>query len=107
MDKHWYHRLLIGSVLEGAELERKLTDLGVPISLGANISARSPLIRFGRRLRSDQKLDLFYLVLATMGVIAAGGSFGTLWLCLFVIVMILVWWNWWSAVPLADGLQPP
>ena len=38
MDRHWYHRLLLGAVLEGAELERRLTELGVQVGLGTQIS---------------------------------------------------------------------
>ena len=41
MERWWYHPLLIGSVLEGAALEKKLQDADVGISLGENISRES------------------------------------------------------------------
>jgi hypothetical protein len=103
MDKHWYHRLLMGSVLEGAALEKSLADLGLPITLGANISAASPITLFRRRMHSSFKVDLFYLVLGTMGFLAAGGSAGGIWFCLSLLVMALIWcsWSlwWWFTAP--------
>src|ERR1700722_20361614 len=36
MDRHWYHKLLYGAVLEGARLEQELSDQGIPITLGAS-----------------------------------------------------------------------
>jgi hypothetical protein len=107
MDKHWYHRLLMGAVMEGAALEKALNDLGVPITLGTNISAQSPITIFRRRMHSSFKVDLFYLVLGTMGFLAAGGSVGGVWLCISVLVAAVIWcwwWLWWwFTAPKARG----
>jgi FMN phosphatase YigB (HAD superfamily) len=46
-DRGWFHKLLIGSVLEGADLERLLTAHGIRSNLGGYISAQSP-IKFNR-----------------------------------------------------------
>jgi|HubBroStandDraft_5_1064220.scaffolds.fasta_scaffold185097_3 hypothetical protein len=103
MDKHWYHRLLMGAVLEGAALEKSLTSLGVPVTLGTNISKMSPIMLFGRRMHSAFKVDLFYLVLGTMGLLAAGGSVSADWFCasILVVVVIWCWWStwWWRTAP--------
>jgi hypothetical protein len=103
MDKHWYHRLLMGAVREGAILEKSLTDSGVPITLGTHISVASPIMLFGRRMHSPFKVDLFYLVLGTLGVLAAGGSVGTVSLCLSVLLVVVIWclWGarWWFTAP--------
>ena len=101
MDRHWYHRLLLGAVLEGAELERRLTELGIQVGLGTQISAMSPIMLFGRRLRSNHKLDAFYLVLGTMSFLAMAGSFGLLWFWLSLLMAIAIWWWRWLTVPLA------
>ena len=103
MDKHWYHRLLMGAVREGAHLEKTLTGLGVPITLGANISAASPIRLFGRRMHSKFKVDLFYLVLGTLGLLASGASVGGPWLWLSIMVVAVAWclWGawWWITAP--------
>jgi hypothetical protein len=66
MDRHWYHKLLYGAVLEGARLEQELSDQGIPITLGASISRASPVEFWGYRIRSANKIDLFYLLPATL-----------------------------------------
>lgn len=43
MERWWYHPLLAGAVLEGADLERALRAEGVSIDLGGNISRASGL----------------------------------------------------------------
>lgn len=43
MDLQWYHPLLMGSVLEGAELEKLLVKNGVTVSLGSKISQESSI----------------------------------------------------------------
>jgi hypothetical protein len=103
MDRHWYHRLLLGSVLEGAELEKRLTELNIPIGLGSKITSSSSLVICSRPLRSTQKLDSFYLVLGTLSLSAVGGSFGGV--CIWLIVVLglgALWWcalhGWWSGV---------
>ncbi len=41
MERFWYHPLLVGSVNEGANLESGLSQNGIPISLGSNITRKS------------------------------------------------------------------
>lgn len=77
-DSGWFHKLLKGSVAEGAEQERILNGHGVQTNLGGEISKASP-IRFKKwKMRgelviwhSSHKLNAFYsigvfLLLATM-----------------------------------------
>jgi hypothetical protein len=56
MDRWWYHRLLMGSVLE-KELEKELPNT---MKLGHAISDASPFYLAGWKVRSSQKIDLFY-----------------------------------------------
>lgn len=79
MDRLWYHRLLDGSVEAGIEAETALKELGYKVDLGSKISARSPfnLWLLGTKIRSKNKMDIFYcvLVLALLSV-AFGLGFG-------------------------------
>lgn len=65
MDRLWYHRLLEGSVKAGAEAEKKLTNLGLTVDLGSQISNASPftLPLFKTKVHSRHKMDGFYLLL--------------------------------------------
>ncbi|HEV7369825.1 hypothetical protein, partial [Arenibaculum sp.] len=60
MDRHWYHRLLIGAVKQAAELEARLEGQIPGISLGSKISKESAIIYFGKKIRSSDKISLFY-----------------------------------------------
>jgi hypothetical protein len=79
MDRYWYHRLLIGAVLQGGMIEEKYASELPELGLGAKISERSPVELnswFGRKvadlvvsddrykrnkkLHSDAKIELFY-----------------------------------------------
>lgn len=79
IDRHWYHRLLLGAVLQGAEIEEKYRDVLPELGLGAKISEKSPVELknwFGRKvadwvvsdekykqtgkLHSDAKIELLY-----------------------------------------------
>jgi phosphoglycolate phosphatase-like HAD superfamily hydrolase len=55
-DRGWFHKLLIGSVIEGANQEQILTSNGVRVNLGGNIGAQSP-IKFYRRQSREEKLN--------------------------------------------------
>ncbi|MES3004286.1 MAG: hypothetical protein V4787_26585, partial [Pseudomonadota bacterium] len=57
------HRLLDGAVSAGIEAEGELKALGYKVDLGSQISAKSPLTLFGWKVRSKQKMDIFYLML--------------------------------------------
>ena len=64
MDAKWFHRLLIGSVVDGARLERLLNAHLVEADLGGAITRASPTAvwRFGKVRHSSERLDLFYRV---------------------------------------------
>jgi phosphoglycolate phosphatase-like HAD superfamily hydrolase len=65
MDAKWFHRLLVGSVKDGARLERLLMQKLVSADLGGSISRASPSSAwpFAKVRRSSQRLDLFYRVI--------------------------------------------
>lgn len=73
VDRIWYHRLLIGSVIHGTELEKELAKRLPHAGLTQAISANSPsqfrLWWPGRpvlfTLHSSRKLSLFYVIGAT------------------------------------------
>jgi len=80
VDKEWYHRLLLGAVDQGIEIEKRWGDLLPEIQLGSKISNRSPVdlssrpfiawilkifvrdkrLRKGGKLHSDAKIEVFY-----------------------------------------------
>jgi hypothetical protein len=79
MDRYWYHRLLMGAVLQGGMIEEKYASELPELGLGARISEQSPVELknwFGRmiadlvvsddrykknkKLHSDAKIELFY-----------------------------------------------
>jgi hypothetical protein len=79
MDRHWYHRLLLGAVKQGIEIEKALAKEYPQIALGKSIAAESPVEissgicrfflsffvkdpRLGKdhRLHSDAKIEVFY-----------------------------------------------
>jgi phosphoglycolate phosphatase-like HAD superfamily hydrolase len=81
MDRHWYHRLLLGSVKQGVEIENRLRRvLGPSIALTTKISEESPSQIFKRKIHSSQKMSVFY------GSIAAG-------LALFAILLSFLFWK--------------
>jgi FMN phosphatase YigB (HAD superfamily) len=76
VDRGWFHKLLVGSVLEGADQEKLLTQHGVMVGLGAHITEQSH-ITFKHwtwrnkpvQWRSSRKLNLFYGIgMALLGV---------------------------------------
>lgn len=78
VDRHWYHRLLLGSVLHGIEIEKKFAKEIPELSLSKAIGDRSPykpscLVRILAKIvvkeprfhetgliHSDGKIELFY-----------------------------------------------
>jgi hypothetical protein len=103
MDRYWYHRLLIGAVLQGAFIEGKYAEELPELGLTARIGAESPIdvtkwtSRSGRiakrisdllvtdekyhkngKLHSDAKIELFYK------------SVGYLFLILFIVTIVFV-----------------
>ncbi len=66
MDRLWYHRLLNGSVKAGIIAEAKLTDLGISVDLGSQISQSSPFTIpiLNLKVHSRHRMDGFYGLLA-------------------------------------------
>jgi FMN phosphatase YigB (HAD superfamily) len=60
MDRHWYHRLLIGSVKQGGLIEERLASVLPEAGLGKAISKESPFAWLGYRFHSSDKLNLYY-----------------------------------------------
>jgi hypothetical protein len=89
MDRLWYHRLLYGAVREGARLEKLLNEQQIPVTLGSSISEASPVDFWRYRIRSPNKIDLVYLLPAS--------------LILLGIVLSLKWYVAW--LPLVGGLM--
>jgi hypothetical protein len=77
MDRHWYHRLLYGSVIQGMKIEDELARLGYPeAALTKAIGTESAfhlLWSQGPKIRARQKLDFFYglLVIGLLVLCAA------------------------------------
>ena len=74
MDAKWFHRLLIGSVRDGARLEQLLKDNGIEADLGSAINAESgvKVVPWGKPLRSKERLDVFYRTVGAALIIIAG-----------------------------------
>lgn len=76
LDRHWYHRLLYGAVNAGAEMEKAIRTVIPELDLGGSISRASPVVlslgKWKVRLRSTQKMDLIYGLIAALIIIAAG-----------------------------------
>jgi FMN phosphatase YigB (HAD superfamily) len=64
MDRLWYHRLLLGSVLHGLSIEKPNAAKYPEIQLTTTIGNASP-IQVGRfKIRTHHKLDFFYILVA-------------------------------------------
>lgn len=97
MDRWWYHRLLNGAVAEGGRLEESLTEQGIKVELGRAISRASPIKVLGYTIPSDNKIDFFYLILAS---VVLGGLTGLMAQGWFIPTLLLVglWALWVGAV---------
>lgn len=71
MDRHWYHRLLLGSVRHGLVVEKSLKNILPEAQLTESIKRESPNNFLGREIRSHHRLNLFYWVVAGILIIAA------------------------------------
>lgn len=74
MDRHWYHKLLIGSVTHGLLIEKRYGGRLPELGLATAIGAASPTMVCGWRIRSSTKLDLFYFFGTILLLLAAVGS---------------------------------
>lgn len=64
MDRHWYHRLLIGAVKHAIKIEDRYKDSRPTLALSETIKDNSPHELLGRKIRSHNRLDIFYWVIA-------------------------------------------
>ena len=80
MDRHWYHRMLLGSVYHTTKIEKAV---GPELQLSVAIGKESPIPVFGKQIHSTQKIDLFYaagltfLISLTGFVLLQGALFAT------------------------------
>lgn len=74
MDRHWYHRLLVGAVKHGILIENASPP---EMGLTKAISAESPFKLFGKEFHADHKIVVFYVLLILPIVVA--------------IVVVLIW----------------
>ena len=104
MDRFMYHKLLIGAVNSGINIEKRLESLGINVDLGEQIKQASPLKNlFGKEIEihSNQKLDFFYI---TVPVICVNGILSYLVLSLWVIFIIPIL-SCWGLYSLAIGYK--
>jgi hypothetical protein len=69
MDRHWYHRLLMGSVFHTIKIEKAV---GPELQLGVAIGKESPIPVLGKKVHSTQKIDLFYAAGLTFLIVLTG-----------------------------------
>jgi hypothetical protein len=69
MDRHWYHRLLLGAVRHTLGVEKKF---GPELELSGAIGDESPITFLGVKIHSSEKIDLFYAAGLTFFVILTG-----------------------------------
>lgn len=62
MDRHWYHRLLVGSVKQTVVIENRLKDTIPEIGLSKAIGDASPWNLGPFEIHSSEKIDIFYSV---------------------------------------------
>jgi len=100
VDRHWYHRLLVGAVNQGIEIERLWASVLPEIAMGSKITDSSAIDMSTRpkavwllswfvsdsrltsqmQLRSDAKIEIFYkpIIYASVVVLACALLFGGL-----------------------------
>ena len=69
MDRHWYHRLLLGAVRHTLGIEKQF---GSELELSTAIGDESPIKFMGVKIHSSAKIDLFYAAGLTFFVILTG-----------------------------------
>lgn len=85
VDRYWYHRLLLGAVLQGGFIEEKYSEELPELGLGSKISQQSPIelrsrivrsvanwvvtderYKKTKKLHSDAKIEFFYKSIALL-----------------------------------------
>jgi len=105
MDRFMYHKLLVGAVKSGINLENELKKQGINIDLGERIKIASPLKDlFGEKfeMHSDQKLDFFYI---TVPFICINGILAYLKSGLLVTLFVVFVLSYWGLYALARGYE--
>jgi hypothetical protein len=70
VDRIWYHRLLLGAVTHGRDIEKRLSSQVPGIGLTESISQSSPYKLWKRwELHSDHKIALFYSAIGALLVV--------------------------------------
>jgi hypothetical protein len=69
MDRFWYHRLLQGAVSRGEGLETEIKRILPEATLSQTIRAESPVFR----IRSNNKIDIFYFIIILFLFVSAIG----------------------------------
>lgn len=70
MDRHWYHRLLYGSVEHGRKIEESIRLVVPEVALTESIGKASPVHLLGFTIKSKTKIDIFYGIGAAAIVVA-------------------------------------
>lgn len=60
MDRHWYHRLLLGAVSQTVKIEKKFSEKIPELSLTHAIGGKSPVTWGPFEIHSSEKIDIFY-----------------------------------------------
>lgn len=69
MDRHWYHRLLVGAVKAGMDLEAKLQSSGLPLAKMTHEISKASQFRFlGRKILARSRIDVFYWTIVVLNV---------------------------------------
>jgi hypothetical protein len=72
VDELWYHRLLMGSVLQGVQFEKALDGAGIAgFGLTEAIGKASPFKFLGWEVHSKHKIRLFYWVIGALLIVVA------------------------------------
>lgn len=75
VDNVWYHRLLVGAVAHGSQLEKELANHVPGIGLTIDIGLASPYVLFRRfELHSAHKMKAFYGGIAVLLVVLMGAT---------------------------------
>lgn len=69
MDKYWYHKLLVGSVMHAVQMEGALKADVPEITLTSTIGAYSPMKIFRWTFKSEKKYYFFYYPLIIIFVL--------------------------------------
>lgn len=78
MDRHWYHRLLMGSVNQGIKIEDGLEGRFPEITLTKAIGKESPFLVFGKYpVHSNGKYRIFYWTVGAALLLVVYALFNT------------------------------